>query len=56
MADAIKKELGADVILIASGGGIFDVELDGAMIFSKFDTGRFPEHDEVIAELRKRMT
>ncbi|MCP4228984.1 MAG: hypothetical protein GY771_02400 [bacterium] len=54
MADAIKDELGANVNLVASGDGIFDVALDGEVIFSKFDAGRFPEHNEVIAAIRNR--
>jgi len=32
--------------------GQFDVELDGRLIFSKGQTGRFPEHEEVLQELR----
>jgi selT/selW/selH-like putative selenoprotein len=28
--------------------GQFDVELDGALIFSKATSGRFPEHAEVL--------
>lgn len=37
--------------LIPGRGGIFDVEVDGRMIYSKHQTGRFPEHDEVIQQL-----
>jgi selT/selW/selH-like putative selenoprotein len=39
--------------LIAGGGGIFDVKADGKLIFSKHETGRFPEHDEVLTALEK---
>ncbi|MBL8743935.1 MAG: Rdx family protein [Myxococcales bacterium] len=31
--------------------GQFDVELDGKNIFSKAATGRFPEHEEVLAQI-----
>jgi selT/selW/selH-like putative selenoprotein len=31
--------------------GQFDVELDGALIFSKGTSGRFPEHAEVLAQI-----
>ncbi len=34
-------------------GGIFDVYLDGAMIYSKHETGRFPTHDEVLVKIKK---
>jgi predicted Rdx family selenoprotein len=29
----------------------FDVVADGALVFSKQAEGRFPEHDEVLADL-----
>lgn len=38
--------------LIAGGGGIFDVTVDGRMVFSKFKTGRFPEPNEIIDKLK----
>jgi selenoprotein W-related protein len=38
--------------LIAGSGGIFDVKLDGALIYSKAETGRFPEAGEVTAILQ----
>jgi selenoprotein W-related protein len=37
--------------LIAGRGGIFDVEVDGRMIFSKHDAGRFPEDSEILDQL-----
>ena len=40
--------------LIEGGGGIFDVVADGKLIYSKDDTGRFPEHNEVLEPLRKQ--
>jgi selenoprotein W-related protein len=38
--------------LVAGGGGIFDVEVDGEVLFSKAVAGRFPENGEVIALIR----
>ncbi len=32
-------------------GGVFDVELDGKMVFSKHEEGRFPEPGEVLERL-----
>ena len=32
-------------------GGIFDVKLDGQLIFSKKKEGRFPDADELLAHL-----
>ncbi len=51
MAAAIKAATGADSVLVEGGNGIFDVVADGRMIFSKKETGRFPEDDEIIAAL-----
>jgi predicted Rdx family selenoprotein len=36
---------------IPGGKGQFDVLRDGDLIFSKHETGRFPEHDEIFAAL-----
>ena len=35
------------------GKGQFDVVADGSLVFSKHQTGRFPEHDEVLAVLAR---
>lgn len=37
--------------LIEGSGGVFEVEKDGKLIFSKKQSGRFPEHDEILAKL-----
>ncbi len=54
MADAINQRFGCRPELIEGAGGIFDVKLDGQMVFSKHETGRFPEHDEVLEALAAR--
>jgi selenoprotein W-related protein len=38
--------------LVCGGGGIFDVVVDGDMIFSKHEAGRFPESDEILTMIR----
>ena len=38
--------------LIEGDGGIFDVIVDGRLLFSKHEEGRFPETDEVLRLLR----
>ena len=37
--------------LIEGSGGVFDVTVDGKLIYSKHATGRFPDHDEVLSKL-----
>ncbi len=34
------------------GGGVFDVTLDGKLLFSKHKQGRFPEPGEILSVLR----
>lgn len=40
--------------LIASGGGVFEVAVDGETIHSKKATGAFPDFGDVIEALRAR--
>lgn len=51
MAAEIKKARGIDAKLEKGSGGIFDVYSDDKLVFSKHEEHRFPEPDEVIAEL-----
>lgn len=53
MAADIKKHAGVEPELIAGSGGIFDVKVDGQLIYSKHETGRFPEHKEILSQLPK---
>jgi selT/selW/selH-like putative selenoprotein len=43
------QNLGAEIVLHAEGKGIFDVSVDGTLIYSKYKTGRFPKPGEVTA-------
>ncbi|MBK8597913.1 MAG: Rdx family protein [Holophagales bacterium] len=53
MAAELKKALGVDSTLRKGSGGVFDVVVDGRLVYSKRDTGRFPEPGEVTAALSK---
>jgi selT/selW/selH-like putative selenoprotein len=33
---------------VASHGGVFEISLDGKLIFSKSSLGRFPEDGEIV--------
>ncbi len=48
MAAHVEKELGVEPELIKGGGGIFDVAADGKLVYSKHETGRFPEPEEIV--------
>jgi selenoprotein W-related protein len=41
------EQLPGGVVLTPGSGGIFEVELNGNLIFSKEETGRFPQENEV---------
>ena len=45
---------GLEVELVRGGGGVFDVSIDGKVLFSKHKQGRFPEPGEVLSMLRAR--
>jgi selenoprotein W-related protein len=47
VAAELERELGAEVTLIKGSGGVFDVEVDGRLVYSKARTGRFPHPGEV---------
>jgi hypothetical protein len=48
------KANGIDASDILGGKGQFDVIRDGALVFSKRESGRFPEHGEILAALEAR--
>jgi selT/selW/selH-like putative selenoprotein len=55
--DAIRKAHGSAVQTEAKtgSGGIFDVAIDGNVVFSKFDEHRFPNNQEILAEIASRL-
>lgn len=38
--------------LIAGNNGVFDVTVDGRLVYSKYQTGRFPDPGEVLRAVR----
>lgn len=56
MAAAIRQAHGLETELIEGAGGIFDIRVDDKLIYSKHQTGRFPEHDEILTQLAGRKT
>jgi len=49
----LKRTLGAESALVASSGGVFEVEVNGTLIFSKKSLGRFPDDGEVVELIRR---
>jgi selenoprotein W-related protein len=49
-------EQAIDAIEVVPGtGGIFDVHLDGALLFTKAMLGRYPEPEDVLPLLREQI-
>ena len=41
--------------LVPGSGGIFDVQLDGELVFYKKMIGRYPQPDDVLPLIRERI-
>ena len=48
MAAELREGLGVDAKMIEGSGGVFDVTVDGKLVYSKHQTGRFPSPGEVL--------
>jgi selenoprotein W-related protein len=47
----IKSAPDAGIILNRSGGGVFEITVDGQLLYSKKATGRFPTDAEIMATI-----
>lgn len=48
LADELKQKYGIESELVQSSGGVFEVEVDSKLIFSKQKLGRFPNDGEIV--------
>lgn len=48
MGEELKEKFAAEIELKAGANGIYDVVVDGNLIFSKHKAGRFPELEEIV--------
>lgn len=58
LAAELLREHGYDIdelTLVPSGGGVFEVDVNGERIYSKRATGRHAEPGEVLTALRARL-
>jgi len=56
MAADLLEKYGTDVktmTLIPSGGGVYEVEHNGNLIYSKKQTGEFPDLNQIISMIDK---
>jgi selT/selW/selH-like putative selenoprotein len=42
---------GVKATLVKGSNGIFDVMVDGKMVWSKYQTGTFPDENELVAKI-----
>ena len=47
LKESIQRQFGIESELIESGGGVFEVKFNNSIIFSKKESGRFPNENEV---------
>ena len=46
------EKLGAEIDLVEGDRGVFDVSVNGKLVFSKHQTGRFPEWEEIEGKVK----
>lgn len=46
--EAAHQEKTGKVKLIAGSGGCFELSLDGRLLYSKLQTGKFPDEDAIV--------
>ena len=49
-----ENEIGT-IEVVTGAGGIFDVHLDGELVFTKSMLGRYPDPDDVLPLIRERL-
>jgi selT/selW/selH-like putative selenoprotein len=54
LAAELKESFDVESTLFPEGKGIFDVLLDSKLIYSKYETQRFPEPNEVTGIINNR--
>ena len=53
MSSILKETFDCDLSLVAGGAGVFDVERGGELIYSKFQTGSFPDEEALVGKLEE---
>jgi len=50
----LKQRIGS-LKLVPSGGGAFEISVNGKKIYSKLDTGEFPDFDAVLKAVKAKL-
>jgi len=51
LAAKIDAQFAASTRLIEGGGGVFDVHVNGVLVYSKHQTGEFPDEDSLVSQI-----
>jgi selenoprotein W-related protein len=49
-----KKKI-TELVLVPGDGGCFEVDVNGERVYSKLETGKFPEHPDILKACEKRL-
>jgi selenoprotein W-related protein len=55
LAAKIRDAAGIEPKLIPSGGGAFEIHVNGELIHSKLETGEWPDFDAIAQQVRKKI-
>ncbi len=53
----LKDKFGTDAIdeeLVEGSGGVFNVEIDGKLIYNKLEVGDFPRYREIVTKIEEQ--
>jgi selenoprotein W-related protein len=51
---ALKQRIGS-LKLVPSDGGAFEISVNGKKLYSKLDTGEFPDYDALLKALKAKL-
>jgi len=55
LAALIRKSVGVNPKLVASGGGAFEIRVNGELIHSKLETGEWPDFDAIAQQVKSKI-
>ena len=54
MLTSLKQKV-KGMTLVPAGGGCFELTANGELVYSKLATGKFPDEQEIVDQLEKRL-
>ena len=50
----LKQRIGS-LKLVPSGGGAFEISVNGKKVYSKLETGEFPDYDAILKAIKAKL-